>query len=127
MSARGRSATVTEIATGLGFVELGRLSLSIGECSRKAFRKRCVGHFRDPGGGNRDLNDRVTFRTQNIWLGQRRAICATHRATDAELQRIRERPFPLQFVHYDPGSFDLEQKTLQPLDNPFGTRLSPMS
>jgi hypothetical protein len=25
------------------------------------------------------------------------------------------------------GHFDLEQKTLQPLDNPFGTRLSPMS
>jgi len=23
--------------------------------------------------------------------------------------------------------FDLEQKTRQPLDNPFGTRLSPMS
>jgi hypothetical protein len=29
--------------------------------------------------------------------------------------------------HYDLGYFDLEQKTLQPLDNPFGTRLSPMS
>ena len=28
---------------------------------------------------------------------------------------------------YDYGYFDLEQKTLQPLDNPFGTRLSPMS
>jgi hypothetical protein len=27
----------------------------------------------------------------------------------------------------DLGHFDLEQKTLQPLDNPFGTRLSPMS
>ena len=26
-----------------------------------------------------------------------------------------------------PGYFDLTQKTLQPLDNPFGTRLSPMS
>ena len=28
---------------------------------------------------------------------------------------------------YDLGYFDLEQKTLQPLDNPFGMRLSPMS
>jgi hypothetical protein len=27
----------------------------------------------------------------------------------------------------DLGYFDLEQKTLQPIDNPFGTRLSPMS
>jgi hypothetical protein len=31
------------------------------------------------------------------------------------------------FMHYDLGYFDLEQKTLQPLDNPFGPRLSPMS
>jgi hypothetical protein len=33
----------------------------------------------------------------------------------------------VRFMHYDFGYFDLEQKTLQPLDNPFGTRLSPMS
>jgi hypothetical protein len=31
------------------------------------------------------------------------------------------------FMHHDLGYFDLEQKTLQPLDNPFGTRLSPAS
>ena len=30
------------------------------------------------------------------------------------------------FMHYDLGYFDLEQETLQPLDNPFGPRLSPM-
>jgi hypothetical protein len=29
--------------------------------------------------------------------------------------------------HYDLGYIDLEQKTLQTIDNPFGTRLSPMS
>jgi transposase InsO family protein len=33
----------------------------------------------------------------------------------------------VSFSHYDLGYFDLEQRTLQPLDNPFGTRLSPMS
>jgi hypothetical protein len=33
----------------------------------------------------------------------------------------------VSFMHYDLGYFDLEQKTLRPLDNPFGTRLSPMS
>jgi hypothetical protein len=31
------------------------------------------------------------------------------------------------FIHHDLGYIDLEQKTLQPLDNPFGPRLSPMS
>ena len=33
----------------------------------------------------------------------------------------------VSFMRYDLGYFDLEQKTLQTLDNPFGTRLSPMS
>jgi transposase InsO family protein len=33
----------------------------------------------------------------------------------------------VSFMHYDLGYIDLEQKTLQPLDNPFGTRLLPMS
>ena len=33
----------------------------------------------------------------------------------------------VSFMQYDLGYFDLEQKTLQPLDNPFGTKLSPMS
>ena len=28
----------------------------------------------------------------------------------------------VSFMHYDLGYFDLEQKTLQPLDNPFGPR-----
>ena len=31
------------------------------------------------------------------------------------------------FMHYDLGYIDLEQKTLQTIDNPFGSRLSPMS
>jgi transposase InsO family protein len=33
----------------------------------------------------------------------------------------------VSFMHYDLGYIDLEQRTLQPLDNPFGTRLLPMS
>lgn len=31
------------------------------------------------------------------------------------------------FMHYDLGYIDLEQKTLQTIDNPFGPGLSPMS
>ena len=31
------------------------------------------------------------------------------------------------FMHYDLGYIDLEQRTLLTIDNPFGTRLSPMS
>ena len=33
----------------------------------------------------------------------------------------------VSFMGYDFGFIDLEQKTLQPLDNPFGPRVSPMS
>jgi transposase InsO family protein len=33
----------------------------------------------------------------------------------------------VSFMHYNLGYIDLEQRTLQPLDNPFGPRLSPMS
>ncbi len=33
----------------------------------------------------------------------------------------------VSFMHYDRGYVDLEQKALQPLDNPFGTTLSPTS
>ena len=33
----------------------------------------------------------------------------------------------VSFMHYDLGYIDLEQTTLQPLDNPFGARLLPMS
>ncbi len=33
----------------------------------------------------------------------------------------------ISFMSYDLGYIDLEQKTLQTIDNPFGTRLSPMS
>jgi hypothetical protein len=33
----------------------------------------------------------------------------------------------VSFMHSDLGYIDLEQKTLQTIDNPFGTSLSPMS
>lgn len=34
---------------------------------------------------------------------------------------------PVIAMSHDLGYIDLEQKTLQTIDNPFGTRLSPMS
>ncbi|CAD7050842.1 transposase [Pseudorhizobium halotolerans] len=33
----------------------------------------------------------------------------------------------VSFMHYDLEYIDLDQRTLQTIDNPFGTRLSPMS
>ena len=43
------------------------------------------------------------------------------------IKEVDEGIWLVSFMHYDLGYFDLEQKTLQPLDNPFGPRLSPMS
>jgi transposase InsO family protein len=43
------------------------------------------------------------------------------------IKEVDEGIWLVSFSHYDLGYFDLEQKTLQPLDNPFGPRLSPMS
>jgi hypothetical protein len=38
------------------------------------------------------------------------------------IKEVDDRIWLASFMHYDLGYFDLEQKTLQPLDNPFGTR-----
>jgi hypothetical protein len=43
------------------------------------------------------------------------------------IKEVDEGIWIVSFMHYDLGFIDLEQKTLQPLDNPFGTGLSPMS
>jgi hypothetical protein len=42
-------------------------------------------------------------------------------------KEIEDSIWLVSFMHYDLGYIDLEQKTLQPIDNPFGTRLSPIS
>ncbi|HSC99141.1 MAG TPA: IS481 family transposase, partial [Casimicrobiaceae bacterium] len=43
------------------------------------------------------------------------------------IKEVDEGIWIVSFMHYDLGYIDLEQKTLQPLDNPFGVRLLPMS
>jgi hypothetical protein len=43
------------------------------------------------------------------------------------IKEVDEGIWLVSFMHYDLGYFDTEQKTLQTLGNPFGTRLSPMS
>ena len=43
------------------------------------------------------------------------------------IEEVDDGVWLVSFMDYDLGYIDLEQRTLQPLDNPFGTRLSPMS
>ncbi|TCU16382.1 hypothetical protein EV132_105134 [Rhizobium sullae] len=42
------------------------------------------------------------------------------------LKEVDDGIWLVSFMHYDLGYIDLEQRTLQTIDNPFGTRLSPM-
>jgi hypothetical protein len=43
------------------------------------------------------------------------------------IKEVEEGIWLVSFMHYDLGYIDLEQRTLQTIDSPFGTRLSPMS
>ena len=43
------------------------------------------------------------------------------------LKEVDDGIWLVSFMHYGLGYVDLEQRTLQTIDNPFGTRLSPMS
>ena len=43
------------------------------------------------------------------------------------LKEVDDGIWVVTFMTYDLGYIDLEQKTLQPIDNPFASRVSPMS
>jgi hypothetical protein len=47
-------------------------------------------------------------------------------AVSGAIKEVDESIWIVSFMRYDLGYIDLEQKTLQPLDNRFGARLSPM-
>ncbi len=64
----------------------------------------------------RDLKLFRTEQPQSLLAGQKLGI-----------REVDDGVWLVSFMPYDLGYFDLEQKTPQPLDNPFGTRLSPMS
>jgi hypothetical protein len=59
---------------------------------------------------------RKRVNVSNVLAGQRLGI-----------KEVDDGIWIVSFMHYDLGYIDLEQKTLQPLNNPFGPRLSPMS
>ncbi len=60
--------------------------------------------------------NREKINLSTVFAGQRVGI-----------KQVSDLIWLVSFMDYDLGFIDLEQKTLQPLDNPFGPRLSPMS
>jgi transposase InsO family protein len=59
---------------------------------------------------------RKKINVSTVLAGQRLAI-----------KEVDDGIWLISFMHYDLGYIDLEQRTLQTIDNPFGTRLSPTS
>ena len=52
---------------------------------------------------------------------------AQHNAGQAVgITEVHDEIWLVSFMDYDLGYFDLETRVLEPLDNPFGPRLSPM-
>ena len=63
-----------------------------------------------------DCMHRKKINISTVLAGQRLGI-----------KEVDEGIWLVSFLQYDLGYIDLEQKTLQPLDNPFGPGVSPMS
>jgi putative transposase len=63
------------------------------------------------------------------------SVWATKRSTSARsspdqavgINEVRDDIWLVSFMDYDLGYFDLETRVLEPLENPFGPRVSPMS
>jgi hypothetical protein len=58
---------------------------------------------------------------------KRRNISTVLAGQKLGIKQVDEGIWLVGFLDYDLGYVDLEQKALQPLDNPFGPRLSAMS
>jgi len=43
------------------------------------------------------------------------------------IKEVDDGIWPVSFMRHDQGYIELERKTLQTIDSPFGTRLSPVS
>src|SRR5205085_8374778 len=82
----------------------------------------------DPDPGDRAVGDILVTACGRLCLHRKRINISTVLAGQRlGIKEVDDGIWLVSFMHYDLGYFDLEQKTLQPLDNPFGTRLSPMS
>jgi hypothetical protein len=63
------------------------------------------------------------WRWRTAWM----VLFAGMRMSPGGIKEVDDGIWIVSFMRYDLGYIDLEARTLQPLDNPFGPRLSPMS
>ena len=76
------------------------------------------------------------FHDKDILVTARGRICMQRKKINIStvmagqrlgIKEVEDGIWLVSFMHHDLGYIDLEQKNLQTIDNPFGTRLSPMS
>jgi putative transposase len=75
------------------------------------------------------FHDKVIVVTNygRICLGNKKINFSTVCAGQAVgIKEVRDDIWLVSFMDYDRGHFDLDTHVLEPLDNPFGPRLSPM-
>jgi len=75
------------------------------------------------------FHDRIIIITRcgRICLGTKKINFSTVFAGQAVgIKEVHDNIWLVSFMDYDLGYFDLETRVLEPLDNPFGPRLSPM-
>ncbi len=75
------------------------------------------------------FHDKIIVVTNcgRICLGRKRINLSTVFAGQAVgIEEVHDDIWLVSFMDYDLGYFDLETRALEPLDNPFGPRLSPM-
>jgi putative transposase len=75
------------------------------------------------------FHDRIIVVTHcgRICLGTKKINFSTVFAGQAVgIKEVQDDIWLVSFMDYDLGYFDLETRVLEPLDNPFGPRLSPM-
>lgn len=86
--------------------------------------------YRPSSGGRGYERDRDTIVTNccRICMHRKKVNISTVMAGQKlGLKEVDDGIWLVSFLRYDLGYIDLEQRTLQTIDNPFGTRLLPMS
>ena len=64
---------------------------------------------------------RICYKTQKINLSQ------VFSGQDVGVRQVDDRIWLVTFMHYDLGYFDDETCRLEPIENPFGPKVLPMS
>jgi len=108
------------------------------ERPHEALEMKCPAEFYTPSSKAYDGLPEVAypFHDKNILVTACGRICMHRKKVNIStvlagqrlgIKEVDDGIWLVSFMHYDLGYIDLEQKTLQTIDNPFGPRLSPMS